>query len=243
MKRSIATVALGALAVSLQTGALPAQTPAAATFAYHSTTQAPSGPVSVNCTVTVAPASPGNVAVTLALPGKPPITLTLPAGGSGAMPAPQGTPNPERAQAQLILERVAILGQIRKSKTQGSALKVKIPVLAPGATAPLQLPATLAPAATAAGATLTGTASTQTSATVDTQKAKIHGLLPVRRLAERARNAVTPKTVTLPDYVNASVTATLSGTTLTELSGTVNQALSGNGKSIAIPESWTLTKT
>lgn len=231
---------MAALTAPLPAGA---QASASATFAYHSTTQTPSGPVSVNCTITVAPGSSGRLNVTMALPGKPAITIALPAGGAAAMPAPQGSPNPERAQAQLILERVALLGQIRKAKQKGGSLAVKIPVLPPGASQPLLLGSTLTPARTASGATLSGSAGTQTSATIDTQKARIHGLLPVRRVAERLKNAVQPKTVTVPDTISATVTATLAGATLTQLSGSVNQALSGNGKSVAIPETWTLTKT
>lgn len=129
--------------------------------------------------------------------------------------------------------------QIGKAKSAGTSPAVKIPVLPPGASAPLQLSATLA----AQGATLTGRASIQTSAVVDTQKAAVHGIMPIRRVAERLKNAATPKTVTVPDSVQATVTAHLNGSTLSALSGTVTHTLSGNGKSVVIPENWTLTKT
>lgn len=220
--------------------AAPAAAAPSVTFAYSSTASVPgSEPKSVKCTIALAPASDGNVNATLTMPGKPPVTIELPAGGASHMPEPQGGNAQQQAQVRLILERVAIAAQIRKAKTAGKPLTVKIPVLPPGASQPLQLAATLAPH----GATLTGSATTQTSAEVDTQKAAIHGIMPIRRVAQRLKNAVTPKTVTVPDSVRATVTAHLSGTDLSGLSGTVTHTLTGNGKSVVVPENWSLTKT
>ncbi|HKU80619.1 MAG TPA: hypothetical protein VJP76_00515 [Candidatus Tumulicola sp.] len=219
--------------------AAPAAAAPSLTFAYSSTATVPGGETkSVSCTIALAPAKDGNVNVTLTMPGKPAVTIKLPAGGTGAMPEPAGGDSQQQAQVRLILERVAIVAQIRKAKAAGGAAAVKIPVLPPGASQPLQLPATLA----AQGATLTGSASAQTSAEVDTQKAAIHGIMPIRRVAQRLKNAATPKTVTVPDSVAATVTAHLNGATLSGLSGNVTHTLSGNGKSVVIPENWTLTK-
>jgi hypothetical protein len=238
--RVAAVLAIGALGAP---AAVAAQTPAAQHFAYSSTTQTPSGPKSVACTIAIAPASGGSTNVTMTFPGKPPVTMTLPAGGAAAMPAPQGTPGPERAQAQLILERVAMLSQLKAAKAKGGPLAVQVPVLPPGASAPLKLPATLTAAKTAGGATLSGAASIDTSATIDPSKAQVHGIMPARRVAQRLKNAATPASVTVPDRVTAAVKLTMTGTTLTGMSGSVTNTLSGNGKTVAIPESWTLTKT
>lgn len=220
--------------------ALPAAAAPSVSFAYSSTATVPGGGTkSVSCTIALAPAKDGNVSVTLTMPGKPPVTIELPAGGGGQMPEPQGANADQQAQVRLILERVAMTAQIREAKMAGKLPAVKIPVLPPGAAQPLQLPATLA----SQGTTLTGNASIQTSAEIDPQKAAVHGIMPIRRVAQRLRNAATPKTVTVPDSVQATVTAHLAGTTLSGLSGTVTHTLSGNGKSVVVPEKWTLTKT
>jgi hypothetical protein len=240
-KLAAALAAIGSVAAPAAAGA---QAPALARFAYQSTTQTPSGPQSVSCTITIAPAAGGATSVTITIPGKPPMTIALPAGGGApAMPAPQGSPNPARAQAQLILERVAMLSQLKAAKAKGGPLTVQVPVLPPGASQPLRLPATLVPKQTAAGATLSGDATIATSATIDPQKAKVHGIMPVRRVAQRLKNAVTPATVTVPDTVMASVKATIAGMAFAGLSGGVTNTLSGNGKSVDITEKWTLTKT
>ncbi|HEY5426862.1 MAG TPA: hypothetical protein VIJ77_09950, partial [Candidatus Tumulicola sp.] len=140
------------------------------------------------------------------------------------------------------LERVAMLSQLKAAKAKGGPLRVNVPVLPPGASQPLRLPATLTTATASSGPTLAGSASIDTSATIDPAKAKVHGILPVRRVAQRLKNVATPKTVTVPDTVMATVTVTVSGMALAGMNGTVTNTLSGNGKSVAISEKWTLTK-
>lgn len=229
-----------AVAVAVLLSATPAAAAPGATFAYSSTVTVPGGNTkSVNCTIALAPSKSGNLDVTLTMAGKPPVTIELPAGGAGQMPEPQGGDTQQQAQVRLILERVALTAQIRKEQMAGKPLAVEIPVLPPGASQPLRLPATLTPH----GTTLAGSASAQTSADVDPQKAAVHGIMPIRRVAQRLRNAATPKTVTVPDTVQATVSVRFAGTALRGLSGTVTHTLSGNGKSVVIPENWTLTKT
>lgn len=211
-----------------------------ATFAYSSTSNTPNGTVNVACTIAIAPSKDGNLNVTVTMPGKPAVKIKVPAGGASAMPEPQGGSSQQQAQLQLILERVAMIAQLKKAKSAGTPLLVQIPVLPPGATHPLHLPATLEPSGSGE---LAASATVQTSATIDTQKAKIHGILPIRRVAERLKNAVQPKTVTVPDSIRASVRVNLSNSVPTGLIGNVTQTLSGNGKTVDIPETWTLTKT
>jgi hypothetical protein len=211
-----------------------------ATFAYSSTSNTPNGAVNVACTIAIATAKDGNLNVTVTMPGKPPVKIKVPAGGAPAMAEPQGGSSQQLAQLQLILERVAMIAQLKKAKAAGTPLLVQIPVLPPGAAHPLRLPATFEPSGNGA---LSASATVQTSATIDTQKAKIHGILPVRRIAERLKNAVQPKTVTVPDNVRASVRVNMAGNAPTGLIGNVTQTLSGNGKSVDVPETWTLTKT
>lgn len=240
MKTAAISVAVLTAAFAVAPVVAGAASAPATTFAYSSTSNTPNGAVNVACTIAVAPSKDGNLNVTVTMPNKPPVKIKVPAGGAPAMPEPQGGSSQQQAQLQLILERVAMIAQLKNAKTAGTPLVVQIPVLAPGAAHPIRLPATLEPSGSGA---LAASATVQTSATIDTQKAKIHGILPIRRIAERLKNAVEPKTVTVPDSVRASVRVNVVNNLPTGLIGNVTQTLSGNGKTVDIPETWTLTKT
>jgi hypothetical protein len=203
-------------------------------YVYQDTIMTPSGTEqSVTAVVTIEPEAGGAMNVTVTPTGQQPFTVSLSAGGTA--PAPQGTPSPQRAQGALILQRIALLAQIKKALPPRGPIAVHIPVLPPGASQVMALPAELQ----LSGGALNGSASTSTTATIDPQKAKIKGILPARRLAERAKNALTPSHVTLPDDITASVLATLSGGAA-KLSGHVTHALSAKGQTTTLDENWSL---
>jgi hypothetical protein len=213
-------------------------TSATSKLLYQDTLTTPNGTQqNVTAMVTVAPESNGT-RVTVAATGQAPVTVTISSGGT--LPAPQGTPSPQRAQGALILQRIMLLGQIRRALPIASTIDVRIPVLAPGASEQLMLPARLAQSAAVGKQMLTGSASASTTATIDPEKAKIHGILPARRMAERAKNTLTPSHVTLPDQITASVRASLTGAAVTKLSGHVAHALSAHGQTTTLNETWSL---
>ncbi len=212
--------------------------PASTRLLYQDTVMAPSGTEqSVTALITVAPQSNGAARVTLSATGQSPVTVTIAADGS--LPAPQGSPEPQRAQGMLILQRVMLFGRIRRALPMHSPVEVRIPVLAPGAPAPLALPAQLTQISGAAAA-LSATASTSTTATIDPEKAKIHGILPVRRVAERVKNAMTPSHVTLPDKITATIHAAIKGGTVSKISGHVAHELTAHGQTTTLNENWSL---
>jgi hypothetical protein len=140
----------------------------------------------------------------------------------------------------LILERVGILAQLKAAKKSGGPLTVQIPVLPPGATQPVKAPATLTASGAGGATVLDGSASIATSAIVDPQKDKIKGVLPIRRIAQRAKNALTPSHVTVPDQATATLSATLGGGAVVQMAGNVTHALSANGQTTQIIETWSL---
>lgn len=203
-------------------------------YVYQDTIMTPSGTEqSVTAVVTIEPEAGGAMNVTVSPTGQQPFTVSL--SPSGAAPAPQGTPSPQRAQGALILQRIALLGQIKKAMPARGPIAVHIPVLPPGASQVTALPAELQ----LSGGALNGSASVSTTATIDPQKAKIKGIMPARRLAERVKNAMTPAHVTLPDDITASVHATLNGGAA-KLSGHVTHALSAKGQTTTLNENWSL---
>ncbi len=210
--------------------------PAAHTLLYRSDVTTTQGQQqSVAAVVTIEPQVGGTMQITVAATGAPVVTVAMPAGG--AMPAPQGTPSPQRAQGMVILQRIALLGQIRRAMP-ASSIGVRIPVLAPGASKPLALAAELTLSSVAAA--LTASASASTMATIDPTKAKIKGILPARRIAERVKNALTPSHVTLPDKITATVRAPVVSGSVTKLSGQVIHVLTAHGQTTTATENWSL---
>jgi hypothetical protein len=212
--------------------------PASTRLLYQDTVMAPGGTEqSVTALITVAPQSNGATRITLSATGQPSLTVTIAADGS--LPAPQGSPSPQRAQGMLILQRVMLLSHIRRAPPMHSPVELRIPVLAPGATAPLALPAQLTQTSGTAPA-LSATATTSTTATIDPAKAKIHGLLPARRVAERVKNALTPSHVTLPDKITATIHAAIKGGIVSKISGHVAHELTAHGQTTTLNENWSL---
>jgi hypothetical protein len=212
-------------------------TAAASKLLYQDNIMTPNGTQqSVTAWITIAP-QPDGTRLTIAATGQPAVSVTIPPNGS--LPAPQGTPSPQRAQGMLIIQRVVLLGRIRRALSIHGPVEVQIPVLAPGASEPLELTASLAQPSAAAPA-LSASASTSTTATIDVEKAKIHGILPARRVAERVKNAVTPAHVTLPDKITASVHVTISGTAVGKMSGRVAHELTAHGQTTTLNETWSL---
>src|SRR5580700_6490861 len=108
MQNSLRAAIVPAALLFATLGAAPAST----RLLYQDTVMAPSGTEqSVTALITVAPQSNGG-ARTLSATGQSPVTVTIAADGS--VPAPQGSPGPQRAQAMLILQRVMLLGRIRR---------------------------------------------------------------------------------------------------------------------------------
>jgi hypothetical protein len=215
--------------------------PGKRTFVYQDAANTPNGTQqNVTAEITVVTQSDGSKNITLVANDKPPVSVTIPA--NGQPPAPTGSPSPQRAAGMLILQRLGMLAQIAKSLRAHVPVAVQIPVLPPGALQPLTLPATLTRSSGDQGISLSGTASVSTTATVDPQKAKIKGLMPARRLAERLKNAATPSHVTLPDQVTATVTASVANRSI-ELNGTVDHALTAKGETTTITETWSIKPT
>jgi hypothetical protein len=227
----VTVVPVALLAASL------AAAPGSTRFVYQDTIATPNGTTqNVAASIVIKPQA-GGAKVTLMVTGQSPLTVTLAPGQ--APPAPQGTPSPQRAQGMLILQRVALMFAIHRAYPVSSPVEVKIPVLAPGATVSLELPAQLTQSSHGAIA-LTAIATTSTTATIDPEKAKIHGILPARRIMERVKNAMTPSHVTLPDKITASVHATIESGAIAKASGQVVHELSAHGQTTALREAWSL---
>ena len=139
----------------------------------------------------------------------------------------------------MILQRVALMFQVHRAYPVSSPVEVRIPVLAPGAPSPTALPAQLVQSSHGT-TTLTAIATTSATATIDPAKAKIHGILPVRRVAERVKNAVTPSRVTLPDKITASIHATIESGAVSKMSGQVVHELTAHGQTTTLRENWSL---
>jgi hypothetical protein len=226
-------VVVGLAVATIGAGAAPSKQ----TFVYQDTLTTPNGPQDVTAMITVVKQADGSKNITLVANDKPPVSIMIPA--SGTPPAPTGTPSPQRAAGMLIFQRLAMLAQIGKSLRAHAPVAVQIPALPPGALQPLTLPATLTRSSANGAIALTGSASVATTATIDPQKTKIKGINPVRRLAERAKNAATPSQVTLPDQVTATVNANIANRRI-ELNGTVDHALSAKGQTTTITENWSI---
>ena len=234
MQNHLQVAILPAVLLFASLGAAPSST----RLLYQDTVMAPSGTEqSVTALITVAPQSNGAARITLSATGQSPVTVTIAADGS--VPAPQGSPGPQRAQGMLILQRVMLFGRIRRALPMHSPVEVRIPVLAPGASAPLALSARLTQTSGTAPA-LSASASTSTTATIDPEKAKIHGILPVRRVAERVKNALTPSHVTLPDKITATIHAGIKGGAVSKISGHVAHELTAHGQTTTLNENWSL---
>ncbi len=214
-----------------------AAAPGGTRFIYQDTIATPNGTTQNVAASIVVKAQANGAKVTMTVTGQSPVTVMLAPGH--APPAPQGTPSPQRAQVMLILQRVALMFQVHRAYPVSSPVEVRIPVLAPGATASLQLPTALTQSSH--GTTvLTAIATTSTTATIDPEKAKIHGILPARRVMERVKNAMTPSHVTLPDKITASVHETIENGAIGKASGQVVHELSANGQTTALREAWSL---
>jgi hypothetical protein len=129
--------------------------------------------------------------------------------------------------------------EMHRAYPVSSEVEVRIPALAPGASAPLALPAQLTQSSHGTTA-LTAIATTSTTATIDPQKAKIHGILPVRRVAQRIKNAMTPSHVTLPDKITASVHETIDNGAIGKATGQVVHELTAHGQTSTLREAWSL---
>ncbi|MBV8344078.1 MAG: hypothetical protein JO190_03670 [Candidatus Eremiobacteraeota bacterium] len=211
--------------------------PSGARFLYQDVIATPNGAQqNVTASIVIA-AQSGGAKITVTATGASPVSVTI-APGQGA-PSPQGTPSPQRAQGMLILQRVALMLQVHRAYPVSSLVDVRIPVLAPGASAPLALPAQLTQSSHGT-TTLTAIATTSTTATIDPEKAKIHGILPARRVAERIKNAMTPSHVTLPDKITASIHATIENGAIGKMSGQVVHELSAHGQTTALRETWSI---
>ncbi len=214
-----------------------AAAPGSTLFLYQDAIATPNGTTQDVAASIVVKAQANGAKVTVTASGQSPVTVVL---APGQVPAaPQGTPSPQRAQGMLILQRVALMFQVRRAYPVRSEVEVRIPVLAPGASAPLALPAQLTQSSHGT-TTLTAIATTSTTATVDPEKAKIHGILPARRVAERVKNAMTPSHVTLPDKITASVHATVESSAIGTMSGQVVHELSAHGQTTTLRETWSL---
>jgi hypothetical protein len=225
-----AAMVMGAVVVANAGAAPPSQT-----LLYRANVTTNTGQQqSVTASVTIAPEADGSMRITVTATDAPVVTVTIPSGAT--MPAPQGTPSAQRAQGTLILQRIALFGAIRRAMPVRS-LGVRIPVLPPGASQPLALPAQLMQSG---GSALTGSASTSTMATIDPTKAKIKGILPARRIAERVKNALTPSHVTLPDKITATIRAPLANGSVAKLSGQVVHVLTAHGQTTTATETWSL---
>ncbi len=214
-----------------------AASPGSTRFIYQDTIATPNGTQqNVTASIVVKARSNGAV-VSVTTSGQPPVTVTL-APGQG-VPAVQGTPSPQRAQGMLILQRVALMFAVHRAYPVSSAVEIRIPVLAPGASESLALPAQLTQSSHGT-TTLTAIATTSTTASIDPEKAKIHGILPARRVAERIKNAMTPSHVTLPDKITASIHATIESGAISKMSGQVVHELTAHGQITALRETWSL---
>lgn len=215
-----------------------AASPGTTRFIYQDAISTPNGTQqNVTASIVAKPQSNG-ARVTVTASGQAPVTVTI-APGQG-LPAPSGTPSPQRARGMLILQRVGLMFQVHRAYPVSSAVDVRIPVLAPGASTTVGLPAQLTQSSHGT-TTLTAIATTSTTATIDPEKAKIHGILPARRVAERVKNAMTPSHVTLPDKITASIHATVESGAISKMSGQVVHELSAHGQTTALRETWSLT--
>jgi hypothetical protein len=200
---------------------------------YQDSITAPSGTEqNVTAIVEVQPRA-GGMDVTVDATGAQPFTVHL---APGEIPAPQNSPTPEEAQGALIVQRVALMGEIRRALPVAHSLSLNIPALPPGGLHVLALQAELRPYA----GTLTGSASVATTATIDPQKAPIKGIMPARRVAERVKNALTPSHVTLPDDITTTVSARLRGANVIKLGGHTAHALNAHGQTTTLNEYWSL---
>ncbi len=209
MLRSAATFA-ALLATTLGANSMPSRS-----YAYQDTIAAPGGQQqSVAARITITPQTNGTIQVAVTANGRPTVTTTFSA--SEPAPAPRGSSSPQQAQGALILQRVAMLAQIRKAMLTKAPIAVHIPILTPGASATQRLPAELIPSES--GTKLEGSASIATTATM-------------------------PSHVKVPDQVMAVVHADLQGGVIGELSGTVTHALNVKGEITTLNESWQLSPT
>ncbi len=214
-----------------------AAAPGSTRFLYQDTIATPNGTTqNVAASIVINPQANG-AKVTMTVTGQSPVSVMLAPGQ--APPAPQGTPSPQRAQGMLILQRAALMFQIHRAYPVSSQVEVRIPVLAPGATASLQLPAHLTQSSHGTTA-LTAIATTSTTATIDPEKAKIHGIVPARRVAEHIKNAMTASHVTLPDKITASVHETIESGAIGKASGQVVHELNAHGQTTTLRETWSL---
>jgi hypothetical protein len=235
MKQLLAAGVLAVPVVLLAAGAGAA--PSGARFLYQDAIATPNGTQQNVTASIVIKASSNGAKITVSATGAAPVSITV-APGQG-LPEPQGTPSPQRAQGVLILQRIALMLQVHRAYPVSSQVEVRIPVLAPGASAPLALPAQLTQSSHGT-TTLTAIATTSTTATIDPEKAKIHGILPARRVAERIKNAMTPSHVTLPDKITASIHATIESGAIAKMSGQVVHELSAHGQTTALRETWSI---
>src|SRR5579871_3147666 len=234
MKRFLA---FRVVVVAAMLAASIAAAPGSTRFIYQDAIATPNGTTqNVAASIVINPQANG-AKVTMTVTGQSPVTVMLAPGQ--APPAPQGTPSPQRAQGMLVLQRVALMFQIHRAYPVSSQVEVRIPVLAPGATASLQLPAHLIQSSHGTTA-LTAIATTSTTATIDPEKAKIHGILPARRVAERIKNAMTQSHVTLPDKITASVHETIESGAIGKASGQVVHELEAHGQTTMLRETWSL---
>ncbi len=211
--------------------------PGSTRFIYQDAIATPNG-TQQNVTASILVKAQTNGAkVTVTASGQSPVTVVLAPGQ--APPAPRGTPSPQRAQGGLILQRVALMFQVHRAYPVSSQVQVRIPVLAPGASSPIGLPAQLTQSSHGTTA-LTAIATTSTTATIDPEKAKIHGIVPVRRVAQRVKNGLTPSHVTLPDKITASIHATIETGAISKMSGQVVHELSAHGQTTTLRETWSL---